>query len=946
MAAPADVNGAQANTAKHPPRPLDMWEVLAEEFKACGHKLPDTFAVNLDADPLPLEAKAAKEKALFKLFHDTPRSALCLSGGGVRSATICLGVLQGLAHAGKSFLRDGKGSSPLTQFDYISTVSGGGYIGSWFSAWAQRAQQSAEAVVEAIVAPGASNLDPEPPPVLHLRKYCRFLNPKMGSLSADTWTLVATVVRNMVLNWLILIPLFMAALVVPLLYKLTLASGVLSPSELWRMVTLVLGAGFGAWAAAYVGYHIPSLNRATKADGKPPRGTDGSFVLLALTPFTLSAIFLTLNWAWYIQATQTNYLWWQFASFGAGVYAIGSALAAAGLKRKHRASLGLGGVAVGISLFAGAAAGLGGYFASNLFMDTKWEEPLLYSCLAVPLVLLMFNVAAILGVGLTSEFSGDDDREWWARSGGWVLIVMAVWLVFSAAVLFGPSLMESGIERIIAGVATAGFGGLASWLGKSAKTLSGMRDQPDASGKKKSPIVNLAMKAVAPLFLLMLIAVLAEANDSILEMMGAISWMPNPWFCAAILMVALLTLAVLSSWVININRFSLHAMYRARLVRTYLGASRPDRSTTANPFTDLDENDNLPLAALPTRPLHIVNMALNLVGSKHLAWQQRKAESFTASPLHTGSARIGYQKTDSYAGAGPSKSGFTLGSAMAISGAAASPNMGYHSSPMLSLVMTLFNARLGWWLANPGPHGKGKWAKDGPTMSFLAILNEAFGRTSDQSRWIYLSDGGHFENLGLYEMVLRRCHTIVIVDGSQDGSYTFEDLGNAVRKVRVDLGIPIQFKKMPIYRERDERNRYCAVGTIQYKCVDEGAPDGQILYIKACLNGSEPADVLNYASVDSKFPQQGTEELWFDETQFESYRRLGAFMVEQIVEKAKVDSDKPVLEELLSAAQLFIDPEAELEPPPRTMAATASEGGATKAAVGGPPDLQQKPPTA
>jgi len=221
--------------------------------------------------------------------------------------------------------------------------------------------------------------------------------------------------------------------------------------------------------------------------------------------------------------------------------------------------------------------------------------------------------------------------------------------------------------------------------------------------------------------------------------------------------------------------------------------------------------------------------------------------------------------------------------------------------------MTLFNARLGWWLANPGPKGKGKWHSDGPTISFTPIINEALGRTNDESAWVYLSDGGHFENLGVYEMILRRCKTIVVVDGSQDNSYTFEDLGNAVRKARVDLGIPIEFASgMPMYGPRDVRNRYCAIGNVQYSCVDgAGVEDGTIIYIKASLNGSEPADVLHYASSDSEFPQQGTEQLWFDESQFESYRRLGTHIVEEIWAKKPKDAGGTPVELFVKAAVAY-----------------------------------------
>jgi len=891
--------------------PLEMWEVLAEEFEEAGYRLSSEFEIAAERyyerpSPHTQEDTDKINAALFHEFHREGRSALCLSGGGVRSATFGVGVLHGLAKAKEKLKEGSDPKSPLTEFDYLSTVSGGGYVGSWFSAWAAREEKDGkngpEVVVDALARTPITKLDPEPAALLHLRTYCRFLNPRMGALSADTWTLVATVARNMILNWLVLIPLFMAALFLPLFYQIAVTSGIIAMTPNLMNAALWLGAAAGAWAAAYIGFHIPTFNRPKEGDTKPPMGTEASFVLFALVPFTLSALFLTLHWAWYTQSSQVNYTLVQFCVFAAGVYAAGSLAGSIGLLARGRVQAQLALLGVLCSILSGAGAGAAGYFISNLMMNVG---PELYSCLAVPLVLLMFHVAAIIAVGLTSEVSDDNDREWWARSAAWVLIVMVVWLLFSVAVIFAPGWLEKGVNRLMAAVATTGVGGLASWLGKSAKTVSSMHG--DASGgKPKFSAADIASKLAGPVFLLMLVAVLAMANDELLQMVSEIQWL-NPLTATGLLAVGLLALALICSLVININRFSLHAMYRARLVRTYLGASRPGRQQTANQFTDLDEQDNIAMTKLGRKPLHVVNMALNLVGGKKLAWQQRKAESFTASRLRTGSPRIGYQNSDFYARHGRPTQGFTLGSAMAISGAAASPNMGYHSSPLLTMVMTLFNARLGWWLANPGEYGDGKWGKDGPTMSVLPILSEAFGLTSDESRWVYLSDGGHFENLGIYEMILRRCRTIVVVDGSQDDNYTFEDLANAVRKARVDLGVPITFKGIPIYGARDTRNRYCAIGEIDYPCVDSGAKPGRILYIKACMKGTEPIDVLHYASLDPKFPQQGTEELWFDESQFESYRRLGAYIVEQIVGEPEA-SVEPVVEQLVEAAAKFIGP--------------------------------------
>jgi hypothetical protein len=95
------------------------------------------------------------------------------------------------------------------------------------------------------------------------------------------------------------------------------------------------------------------------------------------------------------------------------------------------------------------------------------------------------------------------------------------------------------------------------------------------------------------------------------------------------------------------------------------------------------------------------------------------------------------------------------------------------------------------------------------------------GMTDDTYRWIELTDGAHFENLGLYEMVLRRCHQIIVVDAGADPQCQFEDLGNALRKIEIDLGIPIRFNhgiKMKAGAKPD--NCYCAVAEIDYACVD------------------------------------------------------------------------------------------------------------------------------
>jgi hypothetical protein len=287
------------------------------------------------------------------------------------------------------------------------------------------------------------------------------------------------------------------------------------------------------------------------------------------------------------------------------------------------------------------------------------------------------------------------------------------------------------------------------------------------------------------------------------------------------------------------------------------------------------------------RLLHVVNTTLNLVGGKNLAWQQRKAEPFAVTPLHAGCFRVGYRRSRNYGG----EKGISLGTAQTISGAAASSNMGYYTtSPVLSLVLTLFNVRLGWWLGNPGPAGQTTYRREAPRLSVAPLVQEALGMTDDTNAYVYLTDGGHFENLALYEMVLRRCHLIVLSDGAGDPKFEFSDLGNAVRKIRIDLGVPIEFDEIPIHAKAPEKERcgYWAFGRILYSKVDKGEEvrDGLLIYVKPTVYGIEPRDVIQYKVSNPDFPHQSTGDQFFDEPQFESYKTLGWHIMNRMCENA------------------------------------------------------------
>jgi hypothetical protein len=336
-------------------------------------------------------------------------------------------------------------------------------------------------------------------------------------------------------------------------------------------------------------------------------------------------------------------------------------------------------------------------------------------------------------------------------------------------------------------------------------------------------------------------------------------------------------------------------MYGNRLVRAYFGTAR--RKRKPHWFTNFDFDDNVCMAelengwcAVEARPgsaddktekrkrlLHVVNMALNLVSAtdKRLAWQQRKAASFTVSRLHAGSDVVRFLEcSDHYR--------ITLGRAMTISGAAASSNMGYHSSRPVALVMTFFNVRLGWWLPNPRhKHKLSKRPSDDrePKWALRPLWWEALSSINEHRPYLYLSDGGHFDNLGLYEMVRRGCRRILVVDASSDPKCAYNDLQDVMRKIRVDFGISIAFGPKAL-----DKPRRCVMGHIHYR---DGAK-GSLYYLKPALCGDEPLDLLNYAQESrlrnpkSPFPHQSTGDQFFDEAQFESYRLLGFHTVKNL----------------------------------------------------------------
>jgi hypothetical protein len=788
---------------------------------------------------------------------EPPLSALCLSGGGIRSAAFALGVLQTLARYGV-----------LGKFDYLSTVSGGGYIGSFLTAWRHQASND-KSVVEGLDRGRAAD-GAEAPQIAGLRADSNYLTPKLGVLSADTWTVVALVVRNLVLNWVVFLPFFMGVLLIPWLCKHAFDTLDHSPGEPWLVVGLV---------ATCVGLGFASYGRR-RSEGVWL--TDQRFALMVLCPIVVAAMGFSAAAAAFQHPDARE--WWlpvnrmpMAAIAGAGCYAVAWLAASVFHPAAHAQQRGHPqsdwGAADFVSwIIAGVVAGVvlrqGIWFAAAK-TDSSW-----LAALGISWTMLSIFIGELIYIGLRSHSPrGDMDREWLARAAGWIGAWAGTWLVISTTALVGPAALSRGWGYAIGAV--GGVSGLVALvLGGSAWTAA----TNAAKVARRLSLTQIA--SIAGVLFALALAVLISRLDMAAGAL-AIAWFPD-WQPKPVLegigIVILVGFSALASRPINVNRFSLHAVYRNRLVRAFLGSARhadpPVRKP--DPFTNFDPADNPRLAKMPKFPLlHVINVTLNVVSTDNLAWQERKAESFTLTPLHAGNPLVGYQPTREF---GSQDGGITLGTAMAISGAAVSPNMGYSSSPLLGFLLMLFNVRLGWWLGNPsGPD----FGSEGPRFGLVTMLQELANLTTATGRWIYLSDGGHFDNLGIYEMVRRRCRYIVVSDAGCDADAALADLGNSVRKAYIDFGVRIRFASLDVTAgARPPRESVFAwIGEIWYP---GSAESGWLLYLRPTYQGSETPDIRSYAEANPTFPDESTSEQWFGESQFEAYRALGAHEMEQI----------------------------------------------------------------
>ena len=888
------------------------------------------------ADSVPANLSGT---ALNCHLNSLETSALCLSGGGIRSASFSLGVIEALASHPRTVANATVASadaSLLAKFKYLSTVSGGGYIGGFLSAWLARehlASPDGWSTVWAKLIGRRATPEAEPAELSWLRSYSNYLTPQLGITSADLWAAIAIFLRNLVLNWFVIIPAICVVILSLKLIALTVGWCSRFDPEIYYPVYISLAIGM---VFLFLALRFANRERPTH---RTSEAAQGAFLRRDLSPAVLSGICLTLGLAFPGAQTLTHDLlfsgkyisaqglFW-FADGGIVVFAL--AWIAAWPKYKSVKQFVSDWLLWSISgAVYGALLAVGIYLYFTLSGKGLWlaqpPEVLLLIC-GVPWVLLSQMAGEMIFVGVSSYQDGSDsDREWLGRAAGWYLAVFVGWLAAMFLVFLGSALAGEAYGQISAWLVGGGAGIVTGFLGKS-----GMTPAKGSADDKAGISANILLAIAAPILAAALVVGLSAILDQLIfgQPLTANSSFHSyvtrdevpAWQGGVRILIALVVafaVAGIASRTININRFSLHALYRNRIVRAFLGASNPGRRTTRNKFTDFDENDNVRMYELwpidssngavlsvePTnwRPFHIINIALNIVSTKKLAWQERKAEPFSVSPLHAGSSCLGFRYSATYG----DKKGITLGTAVAISGAAASPNMGYHSSPPISFLLTMLNVRLGWWLGNPGEPGDqgDTYKREGPPTAIKPLSYEMLGQTTDDQNYVYLSDGGHFENLALYEMVRRRCRYIVVVDAGCDKDFAFEDLGNAVRKISLDLGVTIRFRGIDSILFRAEAGKvygpqeppFHAIGTIDYPAADGGGEPGIILYIKPAFHPRRINNVgiRNYAVAHPEFPHESTSDQWFSESQLESYRALGFEITESILTQALIGQQLP-----------------------------------------------------
>ncbi len=774
-----------------------------------------------------------------------PRVGLALSGGGIRSATFALGLMRGLAQNqaidGDATQANPSHDSLLGRLDYLSTVSGGGYVGAMYGRLiatygVQRAQQ--------LMAASQS-------PVLGwLRRNGRYLTP--GG-ARDTGISIVTYLRA----WLAIHAEFMFAcialgLLVILPHLWQHSAQVLDPNawETWYTAWWVLSLAF--WTALAPG--LIAGYWAARDGADPSRQTtrlnwrDASFVLIiAVGAFTLLRS-LYING---VLDPVRNSLTWP----GAGMLALGSIV------------LGQVGTMIWLRIDRTPHALKVAQARNILTRKLRWV-------LLIALALAGVGALDRLSWWILAEFQTGNPWLWRGVGVGSVVVVVLRALV-------------QPLQKIASESASRAR----EWLPQLLElgSMFGML------------ILVLAWMVLMQWFVF--------APDTFDAMRSVPAWMR-----ASLLAAAWLAWTLLSAGNVQMaNTSSLHSFYRARLTRAYLAVGNrkrdlADANGVRSDVTQVVDGDDTSLQHYQPEsrggPIHLVNTCLNQTrdDKSGLYNADRKGTAVTASwrGFEVGPRDFIAMRQEHDAG--------RLGRWVAVSGAAASPGAGAYTSRGLALLLYFLGVRLGHWMRAPQERERLSW------ISALAwrLIPKPMMLTSEASAtfygverpWWYLSDGGHFENTGVYALLKRELDFIILSDAGADARFEFADLENLIRKARIDFGAEIDFYtrehaatlfpddscELTVLSPEDMGNVHSSRGVllarIRYRArpgptAADGTPgplvrpEGTLLVVKPNLHDALDLDLLSYARKHTSFPHESTADQSFDEAQWESYHRLG-----------------------------------------------------------------------
>lgn len=509
--------------------------------------------------------------------------------------------------------------------------------------------------------------------------------------------------------------------------------------------------------------------------------------------------------------------------------------------------------------------------------------PIVICITALAAYIISLLVSSLVSLLFASDNCAESAYKW--RRGWEVYISTFMEIIIVIVIVSVVFMLNDYIVEELRGIggASALFGAGVAWFSQSKSKSALFKYIPS------SLLVNLGM-FIMLLGLLVLSDHISQLILQHTEETKSLTLLYYQFFAGFIILVM--------AYFLPINKVSIHRYYRDRLMETFnpdvldvLASNKNVRAVKAN---SVSLNDCL-APKNNTMPYHIINTNLILVASKISKFKGRGGDNFILSPLFSGSNATGWRNSKEFA-----NNSITLPTAIAISGAAANSDSGVAGAgltikPLISAIMTIFNLRLGYWVVNPDPEIQ---ANQKAMPSFLSPgFWGVTGRSkiNETSKFIQLSDGGHFENLALYELIRRHCKLIICSDAEQDSEFSFGSLANIIEKARVDFGVEIKISAADLddlkYSEDEFGNidfakKAYTVAEIIYP-GDE--PAGKLIYIKTTLTADIPAELFSYKQSHPTFPDETTADQFFNEKQLEAYRLLGLHFTDSLINNDVLD---------------------------------------------------------